>query len=174
MEADHRKRENSDALNCRSFQAKIGVLPAWPAAVRAACVTPAASAASRPPSLQGDRDLLKVTGVFRLAVMMYVRYPLSLRNVEDLLHERRIDITHEMVRFRWNRFGVMLRFLKMRTGGSRSEVCGSSPCCTAPFATRKAPSPADRVSHRGPAGQGSSHRRSHRVAPALCGLINAG
>jgi putative transposase len=26
--------------------------------------------------------------IIRLAVMMCVRYPLSLRNVEDLLHER--------------------------------------------------------------------------------------
>ena len=41
----------------------------------------------------------------RLAVMMYVRYPLSLRNVEDLLHERGIEISHETVRFWWNRFG---------------------------------------------------------------------
>jgi putative transposase len=32
--------------------------------------------------------------IIRLAVMLYVRYPLSLRNVEDLLHERGIDITH--------------------------------------------------------------------------------
>jgi transposase-like protein len=37
--------------------------------------------------------------IIRLAVMMYVRYPLSLRNVEDLLHEWGIDITHETVRF---------------------------------------------------------------------------
>ena len=36
---------------------------------------------------------------------MYVRFPLSLRNVEDLLHERGIDICHETVRFWWNRFG---------------------------------------------------------------------
>ena len=36
---------------------------------------------------------------------MYVRYPLSLRNVEDLLHERGIDISHETVRFWWHRFG---------------------------------------------------------------------
>ncbi len=43
--------------------------------------------------------------IIRLAVMMYVRYPLSLRNVEDLLHERGIDINHETVRFWWNRFG---------------------------------------------------------------------
>src|ERR1700722_6274663 len=37
----------------------------------------------------------------------YVRYPLSLRNVEDLLAERGIDISHETVRFWWNRFGPM-------------------------------------------------------------------
>jgi putative transposase len=43
--------------------------------------------------------------IIRLAVMMYVRYPLSLRNVEDLLLERGIDISHETVRFWWNRFG---------------------------------------------------------------------
>jgi putative transposase len=30
--------------------------------------------------------------------MMYVRFPLSLRNVEDLLHARGIDICHESVR----------------------------------------------------------------------------
>ncbi len=45
--------------------------------------------------------------VIRLVVMMYVRYPLSLRNVEDLLFERGIDICHETVRFWWNRFGLM-------------------------------------------------------------------
>jgi putative transposase len=45
--------------------------------------------------------------VIRLVVMMYVRYPLSLRNVEDLLAERAIDVSHETVRFWWNRFGPM-------------------------------------------------------------------
>ena len=45
--------------------------------------------------------------VIRLVVMMYVRYPLSLRNVEDLLSERGIDISHETIRFWWNRFGPM-------------------------------------------------------------------
>jgi len=45
--------------------------------------------------------------IIRLAVMLYVRFPLSLRNVEDLLHERGIDISHETVRFWWNRFGQM-------------------------------------------------------------------
>ncbi|MDA0787629.1 MAG: IS6 family transposase, partial [Proteobacteria bacterium] len=45
--------------------------------------------------------------VIRLTVMMYVRYPLSLRQVEDILSERGIDICHETVRFWWNRFGPM-------------------------------------------------------------------
>ena len=35
--------------------------------------------------------------VIRLTVMMYVRYPLSLRQVEDILFERGIDICHETV-----------------------------------------------------------------------------
>jgi hypothetical protein len=43
--------------------------------------------------------------VIRLAVMMHIRYRLSLRQVEDLLFERGIDICHETVRFWWNRFG---------------------------------------------------------------------
>jgi putative transposase len=45
--------------------------------------------------------------IIRLVVMMYIRYPLSLRNVEDLLFERGIDICHETVRLWWNRFGPM-------------------------------------------------------------------
>lgn len=45
--------------------------------------------------------------VIRLVVLMYVRFPLSLRNVEDLLFERGIDVCHETVRFWWNRFGPM-------------------------------------------------------------------
>ena len=45
--------------------------------------------------------------VIRLTVMMYVRYPLSLRQVEDILSERNIDICHETIRFWSNRFGPM-------------------------------------------------------------------
>ena len=45
--------------------------------------------------------------VIRLVVMMYVRFPLSLRNVEDLLFERGIDLCHETVRPWWNRFGPL-------------------------------------------------------------------
>jgi putative transposase len=43
--------------------------------------------------------------IIRLAVMMYIRFPLSFRNVEDLLHERGIDVSYESVRFWWQRFG---------------------------------------------------------------------
>ena len=55
--------------------------------------------------------------------MMYIRYPLSLRYVEDLLHERGIDISHETVRFRWNRFGPIFaaEIRKRRVSGIRSS-----------------------------------------------------
>ena len=45
--------------------------------------------------------------IIRLVVMMYIKYPLSLRNVEDLLAERGIEVCHETVRFWWTRFGPM-------------------------------------------------------------------
>jgi len=45
--------------------------------------------------------------IIRLAVMLYVRFPLSLRNVEDLMHERGVEISHETVRFWWHRFGPL-------------------------------------------------------------------
>ena len=55
-------------------------------------------------------DAAEITGrkpVTRLTVMMDARYPLSLRQVEDLLFERGVDICHEPVRLRWNRFGLL-------------------------------------------------------------------
>ena len=60
--------------------------------------------------------------IIRLAVLMYIRFPLSLRNVEDLLHERGIDISHETVRFWWNRFGPMFasEIRKRRVSGMRA------------------------------------------------------
>jgi len=45
--------------------------------------------------------------VIQLVVMLYVRYPLSLRNVEDLAFERGIDICHETLRTWVDRFGPM-------------------------------------------------------------------
>ncbi len=61
--------------------------------------------------------------IIRLAVMMYIRFPLSLRNVEDLLHERGIDICHETVRFWWHRFGPLFAsdIRKRRVEGMRSS-----------------------------------------------------
>ena len=44
--------------------------------------------------------------VIRLAVLMYLRFALSLRNVEDLLFGRRIDICRETVRYWSNRLGA--------------------------------------------------------------------
>jgi putative transposase len=61
--------------------------------------------------------------IIRLAVMMYVRFPLSLRNVEDLLHDRGIDISHETVRFWWNRFGPIFAAEIRRKRVDRMRDC---------------------------------------------------
>ena len=62
--------------------------------------------------------------IIRLTVMMYVRFPLSLRQVEDLLHERGIDICYETVRARWNRFGPMFagEIRKKRSASMRTHI----------------------------------------------------
>ena len=62
--------------------------------------------------------------IIRLAVMMYVRFPLSLRQVEDLLHERGIDVSYETVRFWRNRFGPLFAFeiKKKRSLTTRSHT----------------------------------------------------
>jgi putative transposase len=54
-----------------------------------------------------------------LAVMMYVRFPLSPRNVEDLLHERGIEVSYETVRFWWMRFASEIG--KKRISGMRAS-----------------------------------------------------
>ena len=61
--------------------------------------------------------------IIRLPVIMYIRFPLSLRNVEDLLHERGVEISHETVRFWWHRFGPMFaaEIRKRRIEGMRSS-----------------------------------------------------
>jgi len=61
--------------------------------------------------------------IIRLAVMMYVRFPLSLRNVEDLLHERGVEISYETVRFWWHRFGPLFaaEIGKRRVEGMKSS-----------------------------------------------------
>jgi hypothetical protein len=50
--------------------------------------------------------------IIRLAVMMCVRFPLSRRNIEDLLHERRVNVSHETIRFRTLRPSWRLQFAR--------------------------------------------------------------
>ncbi|MBB3349244.1 transposase-like protein [Sphingomonas sp. BK069] len=70
--------------------------------------------------------------VIRLVVLMYVRFPLSLlplslRNVEDLLLERGIDICHETVRLWWNRFGPLFagEVRRQRMSRMRASAIGA-------------------------------------------------
>ncbi|MCZ8369954.1 MAG: hypothetical protein O9293_08325 [Porphyrobacter sp.] len=58
-----------------------------------------------------------------LVVMMYVRFHLSLRNVEDLLAERGNDICHEAVRHWWNWFGPMFASDVRKLRVSRMKGC---------------------------------------------------
>lgn len=44
--------------------------------------------------------------IIRLPAMMYFQYLLSRSNVEDLLHRRGIEVSHENVRVWWNRFSL--------------------------------------------------------------------
>ena len=88
--------------------------------------------------------------IIRLTVMMYVRFPLSLRQVEDLLSERGIDICHETVRYWWNRFGLLFAaeirrrgfiVIGIRTGAGTLMrcLCGSTgrpAICGAPLTTK--------------------------------------
>ena len=57
-----------------------------------------------------------------LAVMMYVRFPLSLRNVEDLLHERGIDISHETFGFGGTGLVRYLLLRSVKGASTRSEI----------------------------------------------------
>ncbi len=61
--------------------------------------------------------------VIRLAVMLYVRFPLSLRNVEDVLHARGTEVIHETVRLWWQRFGPMsaAEIRRKRRSGMRAS-----------------------------------------------------
>lgn len=58
---------------------------------------------------------------------MYVRLPLSLRNVENPLFERSIDICHETVRHWWNSFGSMPSFQVRRTKPGKGASTAWSP-----------------------------------------------
>jgi len=72
--------------------------------------------------------------------MLYIRFPLSLRYVEDLFHERGVDISHETVWFWWNRFGLMIAEDIMRKRWTKpislelAMVAGRSFCEDQPVA----------------------------------------
>jgi putative transposase len=60
--------------------------------------------------------------IIKLAVMYYVRYPLSLRQVEDILHERGINVCHETIRYWWNKFGTLFsKEVKKKSAHSHSN-----------------------------------------------------
>jgi putative transposase len=61
--------------------------------------------------------------IIRLAEMIYVRFPLSLRKVEDLLHERGVDNSHETARFWWSGFCLMftVEFHRKQVGRMRAH-----------------------------------------------------
>lgn len=60
--------------------------------------------------------------LIRLFMMMCVRFPLSLRKVENLLHMRGIEVSHETVRFWWQGFGPLLaaRIWRLRAPAANS------------------------------------------------------
>ena len=55
-------------------------------------------------------------------------YEVITRNVEDLLHERGIDISHETVRFWWQRFGPIFsaEIKRKRVDRMRAQAISSS------------------------------------------------
>ena len=80
---------------------------ATPNSRRSAAISSCSAAMSARPgvSLSGPSASRPTKNDAKLAVMLDVRFPLSLRNVENLLHERGIEVSHETVRFWWQRFG---------------------------------------------------------------------
>lgn len=57
--------------------------------------------------------------IIQLGVLMHVRFPLSLRNFEDLLHERDIDTCHESLRLWLDQFGTYFAY-KIRRRRSKA------------------------------------------------------
>ncbi len=72
--------------------------------------------------------------VIRLAVVFYIRYPHSLRNVEVLALENRVDVWHETCHRWWNRFAP--KRIAFRVMGSpyqnHDPVNIYKTCCPSP------------------------------------------
>jgi len=60
--------------------------------------------------------------VISLVVVIYVRYPFTLRKVQDRLFERCIDICHDAVRLWWNQFGPMFACFRRSNGEKRPKA----------------------------------------------------
>lgn len=75
------------------------------------------------PSKSPIKDFKTSPEIIRLVVMLYVRFPLSLRHAEDLLHERGVEVSHETVRYWWQRFGPTFagEIKKKRIAGGRTS-----------------------------------------------------
>lgn len=66
--------------------------------------------------------------IIRLAVMLYVRFKLSVRNVEDLLRKRGIDFSRETVRPWRQRVGRMFAVeIRRKSGGMRFTPLAEAP-----------------------------------------------
>ena len=66
--------------------------------------------------------------IIRLAVMLHVHFPLSLRNTEDLFHERGIDVGYETVWFWWNKFGPMFAAVIRRERANQMRAYSNWRC----------------------------------------------
>ena len=98
------KRVVIDLFNVFASDEEINVLAAW---VR--CSNNIVSTVAAMPNQLSFRYFKTSPVIIRLVVIMYIRYPLSLRNVEDLLDTHRIDISREIVRFWWSRLDLKWR-----------------------------------------------------------------
>lgn len=68
--------------------------------------------------------------IIQLGVLMQVRFPLSLRNVEDHLRERRIDACHESVRLWGDQLGIYFvrKIRKQRSEAPRANLSPGGGC----------------------------------------------
>lgn len=105
--------------------------------------------------------------IIRLAVMLYARFPLLRRNVEDPLHERSLDVSHETVRYWWHLFGPMFASESHVIRPSPSAIHSALP--TAPFIAALAKCARSKLAGRMPASvvranrQKCSRRNPHSI-----------
>ena len=100
------------------------------------------------------RDIKTSLKIIRLAVMMYVRFPLPRRDVEDPLLAQGIDICREAVRGRWRRSGPLQTFASVHDCGLQPPQPGTQTLPRRDF-------------------RGQPHCRSRRVARSLRGIETA-